>query len=259
MKAVILAGGLGTRLSEETSIKPKPMVEVGGMPILWHIMKTYYAHGIDEFVICCGYKGFVIKEYFANYWLHRSDVTFSFHGKEKDVQIHNNGAEKWRVTLVDTGELTMTGGRIKRVKDYIDNETFCLTYGDGVGDINVRESIEFHKAQGRLATLTAVQPAGRFGAFTLDEDQASIDHFHEKPEGGNAWINGGYFVLEPEVIDYITDDTTVWEQEPLDRLASESQLDAFRHHGFWHPMDTLRDRNHLEKLWAANKAPWKIW
>lgn len=259
MKAVILAGGLGTRLSEETSIKPKPMVEVGGMPILWHIMKTYYAHGIDEFVICCGYKGFVIKEYFANYWLHRSDVTFSSHGEENDVQIHNNGAEKWRVTLVDTGELTMTGGRIKRVKDYINDETFCLTYGDGVGDINIRESIEFHKAEERLATLTAVQPAGRFGAFTLDEDHAGIDHFHEKPEGGNAWINGGYFVLEPEVIDYIADDATVWEQEPLDRLASDNQLGAFRHHGFWQPMDTLRDRNHLENLWAANKAPWKIW
>ncbi len=259
MKAVLLAGGLGTRLSEETSVKPKPMVEIGGMPILWHIMKTYYAHGVDEFIICCGYKGYVIKEYFANYWLHRSDVTFSYDGRDTDVKIHNNGAEKWKVTLVDTGELTLTGGRIKRVKEYIDDETFFLTYGDGVGDIDIRASLEFHRSHGKLATLTAVQPPGRFGAFTLDNDNPTIEHFHEKPEGGDAWINGGYFVLEPDVIDYIDGDETVWEQEPLSRLAREGQLQAFRHLGFWQPMDTLRDKNHLEKLWAGGNAPWKVW
>lgn len=259
MKAVILAGGLGTRLSEETTIRPKPMVEIGGKPILWHIMKTYYAHGVDEFIICCGYKGVVIKEYFANYWLHRSDVTFSYNGAEKDIQIHNNNAEQWRVTLVDTGEATMTGGRLKRVSDYINNETFFLTYGDGVSNINVTESLVYHKRNRRLATLTAVQPAGRFGAFTLEDNQDAVNHFHEKPKGGDAWINGGYFVLEPEVIDYIEGDDTVWEQQPLSRLAQEGNLGAFRHEGFWHPMDTLRDKNHLEKLWKSNEAPWKIW
>ena len=259
MKAVLLAGGLGTRLSEETAVKPKPMVEIGGMPILWHIMKTYYSHGVDEFIICCGYKGYVIKEYFANYWLHRSDVTFSYNGRNTDVKIHNNGTEKWKVTLVDTGELTLTGGRIKRVRDYIGDETFFLTYGDGVGDIDIQASLAFHRGHGKLATLTAVQPPGRFGVFTLNEENPAIEHFHEKPEGGEAWVNGGYFVLEPDVIDYIDGDETVWEQEPMSRLAQEGQLQAFRHHGFWQPMDTLRDKNHLESLWADGKAAWKIW
>ncbi len=259
MKAVILAGGLGTRISEETSVKPKPMVEIGGFPILWHIMKIYYSQGVDEFIICCGYKGFAIKEFFANYWLHRSDVTFSFDGKDRGVQIHNNGAEQWKVTLVDTGELTLTGGRIKRVRDYIGDETFFLTYGDGVGNIDIQASLEFHRQHGKLATLTAVQPPGRFGAFILDGDNPAIQRFHEKPEGGNAWINGGYFVLEPDVIDYIEDDGTTWEQEPMERLANEQQLNAFRHGGFWQPMDTLRDKNHLEALWASGEAPWKTW
>ncbi len=259
MKAVILAGGLGTRLSEETSVKPKPMVEIGGFPILWHIMKTYYSQGVDEFIICCGYKGFVIKEFFANYWLHRSDVTFSFDGEYRDIEIHNNGAEQWKVTLVDTGELTLTGGRIKRVRDFIGDETFFLTYGDGVGNIDIQQSLEFHRQHGKLATLTAVQPPGRFGAFILDGDNPAIQRFHEKPEGGNAWINGGYFVLEPDVIDYIEGDSTTWEQEPMERLANEQQLNAFRHAGFWQPMDTLRDKNHLEALWASGEAPWKTW
>lgn len=259
MKAVILAGGLGTRLSEETSVKPKPMVEIGGFPILWHIMKIYYSQGVDEFIICCGYKGYMIKEFFANYWLHRSDVTFSFDGKDRNVQIHNNGAEQWKVTLVDTGELTLTGGRIKRVRDFIGDDTFFLTYGDGVGNIDIQGSLKFHREHGKLATLTAVQPPGRFGAFILYGDDPSIQRFHEKPEGDNAWINGGYFVLEPEVIDYIKDDSTTWEQEPMERLASEQQLYAFQHNGFWQPMDTLRDKNYLEGLWANGNAPWKTW
>lgn len=259
MKAVILAGGLGTRLSEETSIRPKPMVEVGGMPILWHIMKIYYCHGISEFVICCGFKGYVIKEYFANYWLHRSDVTFTFDGEGKDTQIHKSGVEKWQVTLVDTGVATMTGGRLKRVRGYIGDETFCLTYGDGIGNININEAVSFHRQQGRLATLTAVQPSGRFGAFTLAEGQNVINHFREKPKEENAWINGGFFVLEPKVTDYIEGDSTVWEREPLDALVSDNQLSAYRHHGFWHPMDTLRDKNHLESIWDSGEAPWKIW
>lgn len=257
MKAVILAGGLGTRLSEETTIKPKPMVEIGGQPILWHIMKTYSAHGVNEFIICCGYKGYVIKEYFANYFLRMSDVTFDMRSNQMDV--HNGNAEPWRVTLVDTGENTMTGGRLKRVREHLGNETFCFTYGDGVSDINITEVLRFHKEQGTLATLTAVQPPGRFGAIALVQGQTKIQSFHEKPEGDGAWINGGYFVLEPEVIDYIADDSTTWEQEPLQKLAHSNQLSAYRHAGFWQPMDTLRDKNYLEGLWKNGKAPWKIW
>lgn len=257
MKAVILAGGLGTRLSEETSIKPKPMVEVGGRPILWHIMKTYSAHGINDFIICCGYKGYVIKEYFANYFLHMSDVTFDM--RFNQMNVHAGNAEPWRVTLVDTGEETMTGGRLKRVREHIGNESFCFTYGDGVSNVNVTELVEFHKQQNTLATLTAVQPPGRFGAISLTEDQTIISNFQEKPEGDGAWINGGYFVLEPDVIDLIEGNDTVWEQEPLRKLAQMEKLAAFRHSGFWQPMDTLRDKNYLEDLWKKDKAPWKVW
>lgn len=257
MKAVILAGGLGTRLSEETAIRPKPMVEIGGQPILWHIMKTYSAHGINDFIICCGYKGYVIKEYFANYFLRMSDVTFDM--RFNQMSIHSGNAEPWRVTLVDTGEKTMTGGRLKRVREHIGNEAFCFTYGDGVSNINISELVEFHKQQDSLATLTAVQPPGRFGAIALSQGQTKIEQFHEKPEGDGAWINGGYFVLEPEVIDYIFDDATVWEQEPLQKLAHDGELAAFRHDGFWQPMDTLRDKNFLEGLWQNGEAPWKIW
>jgi glucose-1-phosphate cytidylyltransferase len=257
MKAVILAGGLGTRLSEETTIKPKPMVEIGGQPILWHIMKTYSAHGIQDFIICCGYKGYVIKEFFANYFLRMSDVTFDM--RFNQMNIHAGNAEPWRVTLVDTGENTMTGGRLKRVKEHIGSGTFCFTYGDGVSSINVTKLVEFHKSQGTLTTLTAVQPPGRFGAISLGHGQTKIDSFHEKPEGDGAWINGGYFVLEPEAIDYIADDATMWEHEPLQKIAHDGQLAAYRHDGFWQPMDTLRDRNYLEGLWNDNKAPWKVW
>jgi glucose-1-phosphate cytidylyltransferase len=257
MKAVILAGGLGTRLSEETSIKPKPMVEIGGQPILWHIMKIYSSHGINDFVICCGYKGYVIKEFFANYFLRMSDVTFDM--RFNQMNIHSGNAEPWRVTLVDTGESTLTGGRLKRVREHVGNETFCFTYGDGVANINVSELVEFHKSHGAKATLTAVQPAGRFGAIVLGEEQTKIDSFHEKPDGDGAWINGGYFVLEPEVIDYIADDSTTWEQEPLQKLAHEGQLHAYKHSGFWQPMDTLRDKRYLEGLWEDKKAPWKVW
>lgn len=257
MKAVILAGGLGTRLSEETVIKPKPMVEVGGNPILWHIMKTYSAHGINDFIICCGYKGFVIKEYFANYFLRMSDVTFDM--RFNQMNIHSGKAEPWQVTLVDTGESTMTGGRLKRVREHVGNSTFCFTYGDGVSNIDITKLIEFHKAEGGLATLTAVQPPGRFGAISWKDEQTRIDRFYEKPSGDGSWVNGGYFVLEPEVIDYVTDDSTVWEQEPLNKLAQDGQLFAFKHDGFWQPMDTLRDKNHLEELWRSGKAPWKVW
>ncbi len=257
MKAVILAGGLGTRLSEETSVRPKPMVEIGGKPVLWHIMKTYSAHGINDFIICCGYKGYVIKEYFANYFLHMSDVTFDM--RFNQMNVHAGNAEPWRVTLVNTGDNTMTGGRLKRVREHIGNETFCFTYGDGVSDVNVTELIKFHHCQKTLGTLTAVQPPGRFGAIVLGQEQTKISSFREKPEGDGAWINGGYFVLEPEVIDLITDDSTIWEQEPLEKIAEKEQLSAFKHHGFWQPMDTLRDRNYLEDLWNKNKAPWKVW
>ncbi|HEY9620742.1 MAG TPA: glucose-1-phosphate cytidylyltransferase [Crinalium sp.] len=257
MKAVILAGGLGTRLSEETTIKPKPMVEIGGQPVLWHIMKIYSAHGINDFIICCGYKGYVIKEYFANYFLRMSDVTFDM--RFNQMNIHAGKAEPWRVTLVDTGEATMTGGRLKRVREHIGNEAFCFTYGDGVSNINITELVKFHKEQGTLGTLTAVQPPGRFGAISLGQGQTRITTFHEKPDGDGAWINGGYFVLEPDVIDYIEDDSTVWEQEPMKKLAHTDQLSAYRHDGFWQPMDTLKDKNYLDGLWQSGKAPWKVW
>lgn len=257
MKAVILAGGYGTRLSEETAVRPKPLVEIGDLPILWHIMKIYTSHGITDFIVCCGYKGYLIKEYFANYFLHRSDVTFDIHNNRMDVL--QNEAEPWRVTLVDTGLDTMTGGRLKRVRKYIGDETFCLTYGDGVTDVDLTRLIAFHRQQGTLATLTAVQPPGRFGVFKLGEDQTRIDAFREKPQGDGAWINGGYFVLEPETVDYVDGDDTVWEQAPLKRLAGEGQLAAYRHNGFWHPMDTLRDKMTLDKMWETGKAPWRTW
>lgn len=256
MKAVILAGGLGTRLSEETVVKPKPMVEIGGKPILWHILKMYSAHGINDFVICCGYKGYVIKEYFANYFLHMSDVTFNM--RDNGMEVHNKRAEPWSVTLVDTGDHSMTGGRLNRVRDYVkDEEAFCFTYGDGVGDIDIAETIRFHKAHGKAATLTATFPPGRFGALDIREGQ--VMSFKEKPKGDGAMINGGFFVLTPKVLDYLTDDSTVWEQEPLNNLASDGQLMAYEHHGFWQPMDTLRDKNHLEELWESGSAPWKTW
>ena len=257
MKAVILAGGFGTRLSEETGVRPKPLVEIGDKPILWHIMKIYSAAGINDFIICLGYKGYVIKEYFATYSLHMSDVTFDL--RKNDMKVHQNGTEPWKVTLVDTGEKTMTGGRLKRVKDYIGDRTFCLTYGDGVTDLNIRDLIEFHRNQNTLATLTAVQSPGRFGAFRLDQNQHKISAFQEKPKGDGAWINGGFFVLEPGAIDYIKDDSTIWEREPMENLASDGMLAAFRHDGFWQPMDTLRDKNVLEELWQNGRAPWKVW
>jgi glucose-1-phosphate cytidylyltransferase len=255
MKAVILAGGYGTRLSEETTVRPKPMVEIGGKPILWHIMKIFSAHDIKEFIICCGYKGFMIKEYFSKYFLEMADITFDM--KENRMKVHTNGAESWKVTLVDTGEKTMTGGRLKRVKEYIGNETFCFTYGDGVSDIDIGKLIEFHKQQKTHATLTAVQPPGRFGILSLEKDR--VVNFREKPHGDGAWINGGYFILEPAVLDYIEEDASVWEQEPLMRLAAQNMLSAYRHYGFWHPMDTLRDKHVLEEMWQNGKAPWKKW
>lgn len=257
MKAVILAGGLGTRLSEETTVRPKPMVEVGGKPILWHIMKIYSAQGINDFVICCGYKGYMIKEYFANYLLHMSNVTVDI--KNNDIKIHENTAEPWRVCLVDTGDETGTGGRIKRVRNYLDAETFCLTYGDGLSDINLERLLNFHKQQRTLATLTAVQPPGRFGAFSLASDQHKIAHFREKPQGDGAWVNGGFFVLEPSIMDYIDGDEIFWEVEPLSRLAEDGELAAYRHAGYWQSMDTLRDKNVLEELWRNRSAPWKLW
>ena len=256
MKAVILAGGLGTRISEETHLRPKPMIEIGGKPILWHIMKSYSAHGVNDFVICCGYKGYIIKEYFANYFLHMSDVTFDM--VHNQMEVHEQKAEPWRVTLVDTGEDTMTGGRLKRVKDYLkDEEAFCFTYGDGVADVDIAASIAFHKAHGKLATVTAVLPPGRFGALARDGD--AVRGFIEKPRGDGGWINGGFFVLSPKVIDYIAADATSWELEPMAKLAAENQLHAFEHNGFWQPMDTLRERNLLEDLWASGEAPWKRW
>ena len=257
MKAVILAGGFGTRISEESSIKPKPMVEIGGKPILWHIMKIYSAHGINDFVICCGYKSHIIKEYFANYHLQCSDITFDL--SNSGMEVHNNCAEPWKVTLVETGDETMTGGRLKRVSPYIGNETFCLTYGDGVSSVNITELIEFHKAQGGLATLTAVQPPGRFGAFQLEHHANKVPSFKEKPDGDGAWVNSGFFVLDPGVMDYIDGDHTVWEREPMERLAVEGKMNAYRHHGFWQPMDTLRDKHVLEDLWHSGQAPWKLW
>jgi glucose-1-phosphate cytidylyltransferase len=254
MKVVLLAGGLGTRISEETSVRPKPMVEIGGKPILWHIMKIYASHGLTDFIVCCGYKGYLIKEYFANYFLHMSDVTIDL-GKNS-IEVHQKKAEPWRVTLVDTGETTQTGGRLRRVRDYIDGD-FCMTYGDGVGSIDVTELIKFHRAHGKQATMTAVQPPGRFGALEMDGTQ--IRSFIEKPTGDGGWINGGFFVLNPSVIDRIEGDETLWERQPLESLANSGELQAYFHHGFWQPMDTLRDKNHLEELWNARRAPWKTW
>lgn len=256
MKCVILAGGLGTRISEETHLRPKPMIEIGGKPILWHIMKSYSAHGVNDFVICCGYKGYIIKEYFANYFLHMSDVTFDMvHNR---MEVHEQKAEPWRVTLVDTGEDTMTGGRLRRVKDYLkDEKAFCFTYGDGVADVDIAASLAFHKAHGKLATVTAVLPPGRFGALARDGD--AVRGFIEKPHGEGGWINGGFFVLSPKVIDYIDTDASSWELQAMTQLASEDQLRAFEHAGFWQPMDTLREKNLLEELWASGDAPWKKW
>ena len=256
MKAVILAGGLGTRISEETHLKPKPMIEVGGKPILWHIMKIYSAHGIHDFVICCGYKGYVIKEYFANYFLHMSDVTFDMANNKMDV--HQRNAEPWRVTLVDTGDETLTGGRLKRVADYImDEEAFCFTYGDGVANVDITALVAFHRQHGKQATVTAVQPPGRYGALNMDGE--AVRGFIEKPKGDGGWINGGFFVLSPKCLDYIVGDTTSWEAGPLVKLAADGELMAFEHAGFWQPMDTLRDKNHLEELWLSGNAPWKSW
>ncbi|TDV34720.1 glucose-1-phosphate cytidylyltransferase [Paraburkholderia caballeronis] len=254
MKVVLLAGGLGTRISEETSVRPKPMVEIGGKPILWHIMKIYAAHGLNDFIVCCGYKGYLIKEYFANYFLHMSDVTIDL-GKNT-IEVHQKKAEPWRVTLVDTGETTQTGGRLRRVRDYIDGD-FCMTYGDGVGSIDVAALIDFHRAHGKRATMTAVQPPGRFGALELNDTQVSS--FIEKPTGDGGWINGGFFVLNPSVIDLIDGDETLWERQPLEKLAQTGELQAWFHRGFWQPMDTLRDKTHLEDLWATGRAPWKTW
>jgi glucose-1-phosphate cytidylyltransferase len=255
MKAVILAGGLGTRISEETHLKPKPMIEIGGRPILWHVLKIYSSFGINEFVICCGYKGYMIKEYFANYFLHMSDVTF--HMRTNSMEVHQKNAEPWEVTLVDTGESTLTGGRLKRVQSYVGDETFCFTYGDGVSDVDITALIAFHRREGRAATLTAVQPPGRFGSLAFERGQVLA--FQEKPVGDGSWINGGFFVLEPSVFDRISGDESVWESDCLPVIAADGQLNAFEHHGFWQPMDTLRDRVHLEGLWDSGQAPWKRW
>ncbi|HLS55128.1 MAG TPA: glucose-1-phosphate cytidylyltransferase [Zeimonas sp.] len=257
MQVMILAGGFGTRISEESAIRPKPMVEIGGRPILWHIMKMYLAHGLSDFVICCGYKGHMIKEYFRDYALGSADVTFDM--REHTTTLHKTSTEPWKVTLVDTGLDTMTGGRIKRAARYLDDGPFCCTYGDGVGDVDVTRLIAFHEAQKTLATVTAVQPPGRFGAFTLRADQVKVPTFKEKPEGDGAWVNGGFFVLEKKVLELIDGDDTVWEREPMESLASSGQLAAYRHHGFWQPMDTLRDKQLLERLWDSGKAPWKKW
>ncbi|MFF2018098.1 glucose-1-phosphate cytidylyltransferase [Paenibacillus sp. NPDC058177] len=256
MKAVILAGGYGTRISEETHLKPKPMIEIGGKPILWHIMKIYSHYGINDFIICLGYKGYMIKEYFANYYLHMSDVTYDM--RDNNMKIHNNSSEPWKVTLVDTGLETMTGGRLKRVQKYIGNETFCFTYGDGVCDVNISDVINFHRANGTKATLTAIQPPGRFGAIDILQN-SRITSFEEKPQGDGSWVNGGYFVLEPEVFELIENDATVWELDPLESLARNNQLSAFKHYGFWQPMDTLRDKVKLEEMWDRREAPWKVW
>lgn len=257
MKVVILAGGLGTRLSEETDVKPKPMVEIGGRPILWHIMKIYSAHGINDVIVCCGYRGYVIKEYFANYFLHMSDVTFDVANNR--MEVHNKRAEPWRITLVDTGDETMTGGRLRRVREYLDGGTFCFTYGDGVGNVDISRLIAFHREEKVLATMTAVKPPGRFGAISLEPGQRRIEAFREKPRGDGTFINGGFFVLEPGAIDYIAADSTTWEKEPLEDLARSGNLAAYPHEGFWQPMDTLRDRKLLEDLWASGAAPWKVW
>jgi len=257
MQVMILAGGIGTRISEESAVKPKPMVEIGGRPILWHIMKTYLAHGLSDFIICCGYKGHVIKQFFRDYHLFTADVRFDMRSNQTTL-LHSK-SEPWRVTLVDTGLETMTGGRIRRAAEYLDDAPFCCTYGDGVGDVDITRLIGFHREQGTLATVTAVQPPGRFGVFSLHSDQVRVPQFNEKPQGDGAWVNGGFFVLEREVIDMIDSDDTVWEREPLERLAAEGQLSAFRHTGFWQPMDTLRDKQVLESMWDAGKAPWKCW
>lgn len=255
MKAVILAGGLGSRLAEETTVKPKPMVEIGGRPILWHIMKLYSAHGITDFVICVGYKGYMIKEYFANYFLHMSDVTFDM--KTNQMEVHEKHAEPWRVTIIDTGESTMTGGRLRRVRNYLKDETFCFTYGDGLSDVNITELVRFHKRHGKLATLTGVKPPGRFGALTLQG--VTVKNFQEKPDGDGGYINGGFFVLEPECVDLIDGDDCIWEASPLRKLTKREQLLAYKHNGFWQPMDTIREKNFLEDLWKSGKAPWKLW
>lgn len=255
MKAVILAGGMGTRISEETALRPKPMVEIGGNPILWHILKIYSSHGVNDFIICLGYKGYMIKEYFANYFMHMSDVTFDISANR--MEVHENNAEPWRVTLVDTGETTMTGGRLKRVRRYLGAEDFCFTYGDGIGNVDITSLIAFHRRQGRLATITATQPPGRFGALKVDGNR--ISGFQEKPQGDGGWINGGFFVLSPRVVDYIEGDQTVWERDPLERLSREGQMSAYLHEGFWQPMDTMRDKLLLEELWSSGRAPWKTW
>lgn len=254
MKAVLLAGGLGTRISEESSVRPKPMIEIGGKPILWHIMKTYSAHGVNEFIVCCGYKGYVIKEYFANYFLHMSDVTIDL--ANNSVAVHHQKAEPWKITLIDTGEFTQTGGRIKRIASHLDGD-FCLTYGDGVGSIDISGLINFHRAHGKLASMTAVQPPGKFGSLKIQG--TSVVSFKEKPLGDGSWINGGFFVLKPECLSLLQGDDTVWERDPLEALARQGQMQAFFHHGFWQPMDTLRDKNYLEELWANGDAPWKVW
>ncbi len=256
VKAVILAGGLGTRISEESHLRPKPMIEIGGKPILWHIMKIFSAHGINDFVICCGYKGYFIKEYFANYFLHMSDITFCMNNNE--MQVHSKRAEPWTVTLIDTGDNTLTGGRLKRVHDYIYEDDFLFTYGDGVADVDITALINFHRQHGRLATITAVQPPGRYGALETDND-GIVHGFTEKPRGDGGYINGGFFVLSPKVLEYITGDSSSWEGEPLELLAAQGELQAYRHDGFWQPMDTLRDKNHLEELWQSKHAPWQIW
>jgi glucose-1-phosphate cytidylyltransferase len=256
MKVVILAGGMGTRIAEETHTRPKPMIEIGGRPILWHVMKIYSAHGLNDFIICLGYKGYMIKEYFANYFLHMSDVTFDM--AQNKMEVHQKNAEPWRVTLIDTGEATMTGGRLKRVARYLDGEDFCFTYGDGVGDVDIPALIQHHKSRKKLATVTATQPPGRYGAMVLDSGNM-VSRFQEKPQGDGGWINGGFFVLSPKAIEFISGDNTIWEREPMERLAAESQLAAYPHRGFWQPMDTLRDKIHLEELWASGRAPWKVW
>lgn len=259
MKAVLLAGGFGTRLSEETDVRPKPMVEIGGKPILWHIMKIYSAYGINEFIVCCGYKAYMIKQYFADYYLHQADLTVDL--RNNSMEIHHSHAEPWKVTLVDTGLNTMTGGRLKRIKDYLDpDEPFLMTYGDGVADIRIDELLKFHRAQHKLATVTVVQPSGRFGAITFNaQDEVKVFSFQEKPKGDSSWINGGFFVLEPKVLDYIDGDDTIWERKPLETLAAEGELVAYRHEGFWRPMDTQREKRELEEMWAGGNAPWKVW
>lgn len=257
MKVVILAGGFGTRISEESHLKPKPMIEIGEQPILWHIMKNYSYYGFNDFIICLGYKGYVIKEYFAHYFLHESDVTFDFKDNNREI-IHNHSAEPWRVTLVNTGVDTMTGGRVKRIRQFVNNETFMLTYGDGVSDVNIKKLVEYHKLHGKLATVTSTQPGGRFGALNISDDNRVLG-FQEKPKGDGAWINAGFFVMEPEVFNYIDNDSTILEREPLENLAKDGQLMTYKHDGFWLPMDTLRDKNRLEELWQSGKAPWKIW